>query len=68
VGLTQPPVQFVLGGISQGIKRLEREADHTPPSSDKVNNTWSLFTHVASFSMAPNHNSATFVTHHFDLE
>jgi hypothetical protein len=56
------------GGIYQGIKWPERDADHTPPSSDKVNNTWSLFTHVVSFSMAPNRNSATFTAHHFDLE
>jgi hypothetical protein len=38
---TQPPIQWVSGAISLGIKRPGREADHLPPSSAEVNNTWS---------------------------
>jgi hypothetical protein len=33
LGPTQPPVQGVSGVISLGIKRSEREADRSPPSS-----------------------------------
>jgi hypothetical protein len=40
-GLTQPPVQWVLGVPSPRLKRLGREADHLPPSSDEAKNAWS---------------------------
>jgi hypothetical protein len=33
LGLTQPPIQWVPGALSQGVKRPERDADHSPPSS-----------------------------------
>jgi hypothetical protein len=33
---TQPPIQSVPGTLSVGEKRLEREADHSPPSSAEV--------------------------------
>jgi hypothetical protein len=36
LGLTQPPVQWVPGVISLGVKRPVREADHSPPFSAKV--------------------------------
>jgi len=36
----QPPIQWViLGTLTQGIRRPGREVDHSPPSSEKVNNT-----------------------------
>jgi hypothetical protein len=35
--LTQPPTQWIQGNISTGVKRQEREADHSPPSSTDVN-------------------------------
>jgi hypothetical protein len=34
---TQPPVQWVPGGLSLVVQRLGREADHPPPSSFEVN-------------------------------
>jgi hypothetical protein len=34
--LTQPPIQWVLGIISLGVKRLEREADQPFPSSTEA--------------------------------
>jgi hypothetical protein len=40
LGLTQP-IQWVPGALSLGVKRPEREADHSPPSSAKVRNAWS---------------------------
>jgi hypothetical protein len=33
---TQPPIQCVLGALSLGVKRLGREADHSPPSSAEI--------------------------------
>jgi hypothetical protein len=36
VGSTQLRIQWVLGTPSLGVKRLEREADHSPPSSAEV--------------------------------
>jgi hypothetical protein len=38
---TQPPIQWVPGTLSLGIKRPGREADHSPPSSAEVKNAWS---------------------------
>jgi hypothetical protein len=33
LGPSQPPIQWVPGALSLGIKQLGREADHSPPSS-----------------------------------
>jgi hypothetical protein len=33
---TQPPIQWVDGALSLGVKRPGRETDHSPPSSDEV--------------------------------
>jgi hypothetical protein len=41
LGPTQPPIQWVPGALSLGVKRLGREADQSPPSSAKVKNAWS---------------------------
>jgi hypothetical protein len=38
LGRTQPPIQWVPGDISPGLKRPKREADHSPPSSAEVKN------------------------------
>jgi hypothetical protein len=35
-GPTQPPVQWVPGAISLGVKRQGREADHSPPPGAEV--------------------------------
>jgi hypothetical protein len=37
---TQPPIQWVPGALSTGVKRSGREADHSPPTSAEVKNTW----------------------------
>jgi hypothetical protein len=31
--VTQPPIQWVLGAVSPGIKQTRSQADHSPPSS-----------------------------------
>jgi hypothetical protein len=41
LGSTQPPIQWVLGTLSLGVKRLGREVDHSLPSSAEVKNVWS---------------------------
>jgi hypothetical protein len=38
LGPTQPPIQWVAGALSLGVKRPGREADRSPPSSAKVKN------------------------------
>jgi hypothetical protein len=38
LGPTQPPIQWVPGTISLGVKRPGREADHSPLSSAEVKN------------------------------
>jgi hypothetical protein len=41
LGHAQTPFQLVPVVVSPGLKRLEREADHSPPSSSEVKNAWS---------------------------
>jgi hypothetical protein len=36
LGSTQPPTQWVSRALSFGVKRPEREADHSPPSSEEL--------------------------------
>jgi hypothetical protein len=38
LGPTQPPIQWVAGALSTGVKRQGLEADHSPPSSVEVKN------------------------------
>jgi hypothetical protein len=42
---TQPPIQWVLGALSLGIKRPGREADHSPPSSAEIKECVELHLH-----------------------
>jgi hypothetical protein len=42
---TQPPIQWVPGALSLGIKRLGREADHSPPSSAGGHECLELYLH-----------------------
>jgi hypothetical protein len=41
LGPTQPPIQWVPGALSLGVKRPRCEPDHSPPSSAEVKNAWS---------------------------
>jgi hypothetical protein len=45
LGPTQPPIQWVPGALSLGVKRLGREADHSPPSSAEVKECVELYLH-----------------------
>jgi hypothetical protein len=44
-GPTQPLIQWVPGALSLGVKWPEREADHSPPSSDEVKECAELYLH-----------------------
>jgi hypothetical protein len=37
---TQPPIQWVPGDLSSGIKRPESEFDHSPPTIAEVKKMW----------------------------
>jgi hypothetical protein len=37
---TQPPIQWVPGALSPGVKQPEREVDHSPPTSTEVKKMW----------------------------
>jgi hypothetical protein len=38
---TQPPIQWVPGAPSLGVKRPGRDIDHLPPSNAEIKNAWS---------------------------
>jgi hypothetical protein len=40
LGSTQPPIQWVPGALSMGVKRPGREADHSPSTSVEVKKIW----------------------------
>jgi hypothetical protein len=42
---TQPPIQWVQGAPSLGVKLQGREADHSPPSSAEVEECVELYLH-----------------------
>jgi hypothetical protein len=45
LGPTQPPIQWVPGALSLGVKRPVCEADHSPPSSAEVKEWVELYIH-----------------------
>jgi hypothetical protein len=45
LGPTQPPIQWVPGSLSMGVKRPRHEADHSPPSSAEVREWVELYIH-----------------------
>jgi hypothetical protein len=42
---TQPPIQWVPGSLTLGLKQLGREADHTLPSSPELKECVELYLH-----------------------
>jgi len=44
LGHIQPPIQWVTGELSPGIKRPGHEAGHSLPTSTEVKNGWSYTT------------------------
>jgi hypothetical protein len=45
LGPTQPPIQWVPGALSLGVKRPGCQADHSPPSSAEVEEWVELYPH-----------------------
>jgi Zn-dependent alcohol dehydrogenase len=45
LGPTQPPIRWVQGALSLGVKRSVCEADHSPPSSAEVKECVELYFH-----------------------
>jgi hypothetical protein len=45
LGSTQPPIQWVPGVLTLGVKRQGSEADHSPPSSAEVKECVELYLH-----------------------
>jgi hypothetical protein len=45
LGSTRPPIQWVPGALSLGIKRPRSEADHSAPSSAEVEEREELYLH-----------------------
>jgi hypothetical protein len=45
LGLTQPPIQWVAGVLSLGVKRPGPDADHSPPSSAEFKECVDLYLH-----------------------
>jgi hypothetical protein len=50
LGPTQPPIQWVPGALSLGVKRPGREADYSPPSSAEVKECLELYLHSPNMS------------------
>jgi hypothetical protein len=40
LGPIQPPIKWVLGALSPGVKRQRRETDHSLPTSAEVKEMW----------------------------
>jgi hypothetical protein len=49
---TQPPIKRVSGALSPGVKRLGREADHSPPTSAEVKKMWTYTSTIPYVFMA----------------
>jgi hypothetical protein len=48
---TQPPIQWVPGALSLGVKQPGHEADHSPPSSAEVREWAVLYLHSHNMSL-----------------
>jgi hypothetical protein len=46
---TQPPIQWVQGALSPGVKRPRREGDHSPPPSIEVKKIW-IYTSTSPYA------------------
>jgi hypothetical protein len=46
---TQPPIQWVPGALSLGIKRRGLEVDHSPPTSAEVKKMW-IYTSTPTYA------------------
>jgi hypothetical protein len=49
LGSTQPPIQRIPGTLSLGVKKPEREADHSSPTSAEVKKMW-IYTSIPPYA------------------
>jgi hypothetical protein len=49
LGLTQPPIKWVPGAFSSGVKQQGLEADHSPPTSAEVEKMW-IYTFTPTYA------------------
>jgi hypothetical protein len=49
LGSTKPPIQWVPGAISLGVRRPGREADHSLPTSAEVKKIW-IYTFIPPYA------------------
>jgi hypothetical protein len=52
LGLIQPPIEWVPGAISPGVKRSGREGDHSSPTSTEVKKMW-IYTSTPPYAFTP---------------
>jgi hypothetical protein len=64
LGPTQPPIQWVPGAFTLGLKRPEREADHSPPSNAEVKECLEQYLHSHN---TPSWRGAQFKKKHRDF-
>jgi len=50
LGPTHPPIQWVPGALSMGVKRSGRDANHSPPSTVEVKECVELYLHSPNMS------------------
>jgi hypothetical protein len=46
---SQVPIEWVPEALSPGVKRSEHEADHSPPTSTEVKETW-IYTSISTYA------------------
>jgi hypothetical protein len=49
LGSTQPPIQWVPGALSLGVKQPGHEANHSPPASAKIKKMW-IYTSIPPYA------------------
>jgi hypothetical protein len=49
LGPTQPPIEWILGALSLGVKWKGREADHSPATSAEVKKMW-IYTSTSPYA------------------
>jgi hypothetical protein len=63
LGSTQPPVQWIPGALSPGVKRQGREADHSPPIKPRLRKRGSIH----PLPHTPSWSSAQLLKHRFNF-
>jgi hypothetical protein len=49
LGLIQPPIEWIPGALSPGVKRMGCKSDHSPPTSAEAKNAW-IYTSTSPYA------------------